>query len=125
MNKPREEKLKSLTPSGKKDESFFELVFHVVRQIPRGRVTSYGAIAAALGTKLSARMVGWAMNSAHNVKPKVPAHRVVNRNGWLTGKMHFAYPEQMQELLEKEGVMVVDDAVVDFKKKFWDPGEEM
>jgi methylated-DNA-protein-cysteine methyltransferase-like protein len=96
----------------------------VVRQIPRGRVTSYGAIAAALGTKLSARMVGWAMNSAHNVKPKVPAHRVVNRNGWLTGKMHFAYPEQMQELLEKEGVMVVDDAVVDFKKKFWDPGSE-
>jgi methylated-DNA-protein-cysteine methyltransferase-like protein len=124
MNKPREEKLKTLTPSGKKDESFFELVFHVVRQIPRGRVTSYGAIAAALGTKLSARMVGWAMNSAHNVKPKVPAHRVVNRNGWLTGKMHFAYPEQMQELLEKEGVMVVDDAVVDFKKKFWDPGSE-
>jgi methylated-DNA-protein-cysteine methyltransferase-like protein len=124
MNKPREEKLKTLTPSGKKDESFFELVFHVVRQIPRGRVTSYGAIAAALGTKLSARMVGWAMNSAHNVKPKVPAHRVVNRNGWLTGKMHFAYPEQMQELLEKEGVMVIDDAVVDFKKKFWDPGSE-
>jgi methylated-DNA-protein-cysteine methyltransferase-like protein len=124
MNKPREEKLKTLTPSGKKDETFFELVFHVVRQIPRGRVTSYGAIAAALGTKLSARMVGWAMNSAHNVKPKVPAHRVVNRNGWLTGKMHFAYPEQMQELLEKEGVMVVDDAVVDFKKKFWDPGSE-
>jgi methylated-DNA-protein-cysteine methyltransferase related protein len=125
MNKLREEKLKSLTPSGKKDESFFELVFHVVRQIPRGRVTSYGAIAAALGTKLSARMVGWAMNSAHNVKPKVPAHRVVNRNGWLTGKMHFAYPEQMQELLEKEGVMVSDDAVVDFKKKFWDPGKEV
>ena len=124
MNKPREEKLKTLTPSGKKDETFFELVFHVVRQIPRGRVTSYGAIAAALGTKLSARMVGWVMNSAHNVKPKVPAHRVVNRNGWLTGKMHFAYPEQMQELLEKEGVMVVDDAVVDFKKKFWDPGSE-
>jgi methylated-DNA-protein-cysteine methyltransferase-like protein len=124
MNKPREEKLKTLTPSGKKDETFFELVFHVVRQIPRGRVTSYGAIAAALGTKLSARMVGWAMNSAHNVKPKVPAHRVVNRNGWLTGKMHFAYPEQMQELLEKEGVIVVDDAVVDFKKKFWDPGSE-
>jgi len=122
MNKPREEKLKTLTPSGKKDESFFELVFHVVRQIPKGRVTSYGAIAAALGTKLSARMVGWAMNSAHNVKPKVPAHRVVNRNGWLTGKMHFDHPEQMQELLEKEGVMVVDDAVVDFKKKFWDPG---
>ena len=122
MNKPREEKLKTLTPSGKKDESFFELVFHVVRQIPKGRVTSYGAIAAALGTKLSARMVGWAMNSAHNVKPKVPAHRVVNRNGWLTGKMHFAHPEQMQELLEKEGVKVIDDAVVDFKNKFWDPG---
>ncbi len=119
------EQLKSIKPSGKKDESFFEQVFEVVRLIPKGRVTSYGAIAAALGTKLSARMVGWAMNASHVIKPKVPAHRVVNRNGLLTGKMHFAYPEQMQELLEKEGVKVVDDTIVDFKKHFWDPAEEL
>jgi methylated-DNA-protein-cysteine methyltransferase-like protein len=115
--------LKSLKPSGKKEESFFEQVFDVVRQIPTGRVTSYGAIAAALGTKLSARMVGWAMNASHVVKG-VPAHRVVNRKGMLSGKMHFAYPEQMQELLEKEGVMVVDDEVQDFEKLFWDPLKE-
>lgn len=119
------EKLKTVKPSGKKDESFFELVFEVARQIPKGRVTSYGAIAAALGTKLSARMVGWAMNGSFRVRPKVPAHRVVNRNGMLSGKMHFAYPEQMQELLEKEGVKVVDDKIVDFEKKFWDPVKEM
>jgi methylated-DNA-protein-cysteine methyltransferase-like protein len=117
--------LKTVTPSGKKDESFFELVFDVVRAIPKGRVTSYGAIAAALGTRLSARMVGWAMNASHAMKPKVPAHRVVNRKGLLSGKMHFAYPEQMQELLEKEGVMVVDDQVQDFDKKFWDPAKEL
>lgn len=106
-------------------ESFFEAVYDVVRQIPRGRVTSYGAVAAALGTKLSARMVGWAMNGAHKVRPKVPAHRVVNRQGLLTGKMHFAYPEQMQELLEKEGVQVTDDAVQDWSVKFWDPAVEL
>jgi methylated-DNA-protein-cysteine methyltransferase-like protein len=123
--KTSSEKLKSVKPSGKKDESFFELVFEVARQIPRGRVTSYGAIAAALGTKLSARMVGWAMNGAGRVKPKVPAHRVVNRNGMLSGKMHFAYPEQMQELLEKEGVKVVNDKVQDFEKRFWDPAKEL
>lgn len=117
--------LKSVTPSGKRDETFFELVFDVVRQIPKGRVTSYGAIAAALGTRMSARMVGWAMNASHNMKPKVPAHRVVNRNGLLSGKMHFDYPEQMQELLEKEGVKVVDDQVQDFHIKFWDPAKEL
>jgi methylated-DNA-protein-cysteine methyltransferase related protein len=119
------EKLKSVKPSGKKDESFFELVFEVARQIPKGRVTSFGAIAAVLGTKLSARMVGWAMNGSFRVRPKVPAHRVVNRNGMLSGKMHFAYPEQMQELLEKEGVKVKDDKVVDFEKRFWDPVKEL
>ena len=121
----RQETLKSIKPSGKKDESFFEQVFDVVRLIPKGRVTSYGAIAAALGTKLSARMVGWAMNAAHNIKPKVPAHRVVNRNGMLSGKMHFAYPEQMQELLEKEGTKVAEDKVVDFDQKFWNPATEL
>ena len=120
-----QETLKTVKPSGKKDESFFEQVFEVVRLIPKGRVTSYGAIAAALGTKLSARMVGWAMNASHVTKPKVPAHRVVNRNGMLSGKLHFAYPEQMQELLEKEGVKVIDDKVVDFTKKFWDPAVEL
>jgi len=120
-----QETLKTVKPSGKKDESFFEQVFEVVRLIPKGKVTSYGAIAAALGTKLSARMVGWAMNASHVTKPKVPAHRVVNRNGMLSGKLHFAYPEQMQELLEKEGVKVIDDKVVDFTKKFWDPAVEL
>lgn len=117
-------KLKSVKPSGKKDESFFELVFEVVRQIPKGRVTSYGAIAAALGTKMSARMVGWAMNDSHRVRPKVPAHRVVNRQGLLTGKIHFDPPGRMQELLEKEGIKIVDDQVQDFRNKFWDPAKE-
>jgi len=124
-NIPLNEKLKTVTPSGKKDESFFELVFDVVREIPKGRVTSYGAIAAALGTRSSSRMVGWAMNGSHRVRPRVPAHRVVNRQGLLTGKMHFEYPDQMQELLEKEGVQIVDDKVVDFAKKFWDPVKEL
>src|SRR5215213_8383201 len=119
------EKLRSVKPSGKKDESFFEMVFEVVRQVPKGRVTSYGAVAAALGTKMSARMVGWAMNSAGRVKPKVPAHRVVNRQGLLTGKIHFDPPEKMQELLEKEGTKVKDDQVQDFEKKFWDPATEL
>ena len=107
------------------NDNFFERVYEVVRQVPYGRVTSYGAIAKYLGAARSARMVGWAMNASHMMKPKVPAHRVVNRNGLLTGKMHFAYPEQMQELLEKEGVDVVDDKVVEFEKKFWNPAEEL
>ena len=119
------EKLKSVTPSGKTDHSFFDLVHDVARQIPKGRVTSYGAIAAALGTKLSARMVGWAMNGAHKARPKVPAHRVVNRNGMLSGRHHFTPPEKMQTLLEKEGIKVVDDTIVDFKKIFWDPASEL
>src|SRR2546423_10072058 len=93
------EKLSLVKPSGKREESFFELVFEVARQIPRGRVTSYGAIAECLGTKLSARMVGWAMKGSHQPTVKVPAHRVVNRNGMLTGKHHFETPTQMQELL--------------------------
>jgi methylated-DNA-protein-cysteine methyltransferase-like protein len=117
-------RLKSVKPSGKKEESFFELVHEVARQIPKGRVTSYGAIAVALGTKLSARMVGWAMNGAHRVKPKVPAHRVVNRNGMLTGKFHFATPTQMENLLKKEGIKVKDDKVVGFEKIFWNPADE-
>ena len=113
--------LHSVRPSGKREASFFELVYDVVRQIPRGRVTSYGAIAAALGAKKSARMVGWAMNNAHVVKPKVPAHRVVNSRGLLTGKIHFGEPDRMQQLLEKEGIQIKDDQVVEFQKIFWDP----
>jgi len=119
------EKLKTVKPSGKKEESFFEMVFEVVRQIPKGRVSSYGAIAAALGTKMSARMVGWAMNSSFRVRPKVPGHRVVNRLGMLTGKIHFNPPEKMEELLTKEGISVKDDQVQDFEKKFWDPAKEL
>jgi methylated-DNA-protein-cysteine methyltransferase-like protein len=115
--------LKKLPPTGRKDESFFALVYEVVRQIPRGRVTSYGAIAEALGTRSSARMVGWAMNGAHAVHPAVPAHRVVNRQGMLTGKIHFATPTHMQELLEAEGIVVKDDQVQDFEKLFWNPAD--
>jgi methylated-DNA-protein-cysteine methyltransferase-like protein len=118
-------RLKSVKPSGKKDENFFELVYEVARQIPRGRITSYGAIARCLGTKMSARMVGWAMNGAGNVKPKVPAHRVVNRNGMLSGKHHFATPDQMEMLLKKEGVRVKNDIIIDFEKLFWDPAKEL
>ncbi|MEO5995475.1 MAG: MGMT family protein [Chitinophagaceae bacterium] len=119
------DKLSTVKPSGKREESFFELVFEVALQIPYGRVTSYGSIANCLGTKLSARMVGWAMNAAHNSLSKIPAHRVVNRNGMLTGKNHFETPTRMQELLEAEGLKVVDDKVVEFKKLFWDPAQEL
>lgn len=118
-------KLKSVKPSGRKDESFFELVYEVARQIPKGRVTSYGAIAACLGTKLSARMVGWAMNGAGRVRPKVPAHRVVNRLGILSGKHHFNPPGSMELLLKKEGVKVKNDQIVNFEKHFWDPVKEL
>jgi methylated-DNA-protein-cysteine methyltransferase-like protein len=118
------EKLASVKPSGGKDDSFFELVHEVARQIPRGRVTSYGAIAACLGTKMSARMVGWAMNTCHLAKKPVPAHRVVNHAGLLTGRHHFDPPEKMEQLLEKEGVVVRNDKVVDFARLFWDPAKE-
>jgi methylated-DNA-protein-cysteine methyltransferase-like protein len=118
-------KLKSVKPSGKRDDNFFELVYEVARQIPKGRITSYGAIANCLGTKLSARMVGWAMNGAGKMKPKVPAHRVVNRNGMLSGKHHFDDPDQMERLLNKEGIKVKNDTVVDFEKLFWDPAKEL
>ncbi|MEE4258106.1 MAG: MGMT family protein [Bacteroidales bacterium] len=107
------------------DPSFFEKVYDVVRLIPYGKVTSYGAIAAYLGTKGSARMVGWAMNASHTAKQNVPAHRVVNRNGLLTGKHHFGTPTIMQQLLESEGIVVIDDQVQDFEKYFWDPGIEL
>jgi methylated-DNA-protein-cysteine methyltransferase related protein len=108
-----------------KSHSFFDDVHAVARQIPKGRVTNYGAIAKYLGSGLSARMVGWAMNAAHIAKPKVPAQRVVNRNGMLSGKMHFATPTLMEELLKKDGVEVVNNTVVDFEKRFWNPAVEL
>ena len=107
------------------DQSFFEKVHEVVRLVPRGRVTSYGAIAKYLGTGMSSRMVGWAMNASHGADEPVPAHRVVNMNGLLTGKHHFPTPDRMEQMLKKEGVKVKDDQVVDFKKKFWDPAVEL
>lgn len=106
-------------------ENIYEVIFAVVREVPKGRVTTYGAVAAAIGVKSGARMVGYAMNHTNGVKPKVPAHRVVNRNGLLTGKHHFSPPERMQQLLEKEGVKVKDDKVVDFDARFWDPLTEL
>jgi methylated-DNA-protein-cysteine methyltransferase-like protein len=104
----------------KSNENFFEKVYAVARQIPFGKVTSYGAIAKALGTARSARMVGWAMNAAHNLED-VPAHRVVNRKGLLTGKHHFEGTNLMQQLLESEGINVVNNQIVDFENHFWTP----
>lgn len=104
---------------------FFSKVYVIVRQIPPGRVTSYGAIAKYLGTTGSARMVGWAMNASHTHNEFVPAHRVVNRNGLLTGKHHFDTPNAMKELLENEGVQFKDDQILNFEKHFWDPAKEL
>ena len=106
------------------DPSFFELVYEVVKLIPKGKVTSYGAIARYLGTGSSARMVGWAMNAGHGYDPALPAHRVVNRNGLLSGKHHFG-GETMAQRLESEGIKVMEDTIVDFKKHFWDPNTEL
>lgn len=121
--KPAKEKIP--VKDGSKKFTFFEDVWAVARQIPKGRVTSYGAIANYLGAKMSARMVGWAMNAVNNIKPKVPAHRVVNRNGILSAKMHFGTPTRMQELLEKEGIKIENDTIVDFEKYFWNPLTEL
>ena len=106
-------------------ESFFDDVFEVVAKIPYGRVTSYGAVAEYLGLRGSARMVGWAMNASHTSGRNVPAHRVVNRNGLLTGKHHFGGLKVMEQLLRSEGIKVKDDKVVNFEKLFWDPGKEL
>jgi methylated-DNA-protein-cysteine methyltransferase-like protein len=103
------------------DENFFERVYEVAEKIPFGRVTTYGAIAERIGSKGSARMVGWAMNSSHHSLRAIPAHRVVNRNGLLTGKHHFGGTNVMKELLENEGVKVEDNKVVDFEKLLWKP----
>ncbi len=105
--------------------NFFEQVYQVARLIPKGRVTSYGAIAAALGARSSSRMVGWAMNDCRSARPKVPAHRVVNRIGMLSGKHHFEDAGAMESLLKKEGIAVRNDQVVDFGKLFWDPSKEL
>jgi methylated-DNA-protein-cysteine methyltransferase related protein len=123
--KKKPEPLKAVTGTKTDSHNFFEQVYQVARAIPKGRVTSYGAIANCLGTKMSSRMVGWAMSQAGLVTPKVPAHRVVNRVGLLSGKNAFGSPTRMQELLEKEKVQVKDDKVQDFAKKFWDPAKEL
>ena len=106
-------------------ENIFDAIYDIVRSVPKGRVTSYGAVAAAIGAKSGARVVGYAMNASFGAKPKVPAHRVVNRKGMLTGKHHFTPPEKMQQLLEKEGIKINDDKVVAFDKLFWDPMKEL
>lgn len=105
------------------DTGFFQRVYDVTVQIPFGRVTSYGAIARYLGAPRSARMVGWALNGSSKVE--VPAHRVVNRNGLLTGKHHFQGTNLMQQLLESEGIVIKDNRVADFEKVFWDPNQEL
>jgi methylated-DNA-protein-cysteine methyltransferase-like protein len=104
---------------------FYNDVYEVVCLIPKGRVTNYGAIAKYLGSARSSRLVGWAMNVSHSFKKKVPAHRVVNRNGLLTGKHHFSDPYMMQRLLEREGVKVENNKVIEFDELFWDPNKEL
>jgi methylated-DNA-protein-cysteine methyltransferase-like protein len=104
---------------------FYDMIYEVVRHVPRGRVTSCGAIAKYLGSPQSSRLVGWAMNQSHSQKKPVPAHRVVNRNGELSGKHHFATPTLMEELLKNEGIKVKNNAIVNFKKVFWDPAVEL
>jgi methylated-DNA-protein-cysteine methyltransferase-like protein len=108
----------------KQNKDFFEAVYQIVRLIPRGKVTTYGAIAEALGAKQAARMVGWAMNASHRLND-VPAHRVVNRSGMLTGKMHFENEMDMQRRLEEEGVSIMDNQVLDFSHRFWNPSKEI
>lgn len=107
------------------DPDIYEAIYEIVRRVPKGRVTTYGAIAAAIGARSGARLVGYAMHSCVNAKPKVPAHRVVNSSGLLTGKHHFATPTRMEELLKKEGVAVKNDKVVGFRDLFWDPLTEL
>ena len=105
-------------------ENFFENVYEIVKLIPKGKVTSYGAIAAYLGSKGSARMVGWAMNASHSL-PDIPAHRVVNAKGLLTGKANFSTPNQMEDLLKNEGISIINHQIKDFENHFWNPMEEL
>ncbi len=109
----------------KKNNGFFDSVYDVVCLIPLGRVTSYGSIAAYLGSPQSSRMVGWAMNNAHQQTRFIPAHRVVNRNGILSGKHHFNGTDTMQQMLESEGIQIENDKVIDFKNLFWNPAKEL
>lgn len=109
----------------KKDDGFFSKVYEVSRKIPKGRVTSYGAIAAFIGAPGAARMVGWALNNCHSLDEFIPAHRVVNRNGLLTGKHHFPGETLMADLLKGEGIKVENDKIVDFQKLFWDPNKDL
>jgi methylated-DNA-protein-cysteine methyltransferase-like protein len=120
MNKQKDNFI--IIPSQKKtsrDDDWMQKIYDLVRKIPKGKVISYGAIADSIGSRLTARMVGWAMNAAHQIKPKVPAHRVVNRNGLLTGRHHFATPNLMQELLESEGIEIKDHQIVNFTQHLW------
>lgn len=105
----------------KRDFDWIAKIYEIVRTIPKGKVTTYGAIADIVGARTTARMVGWAMNASHTAKPKVPAHRVVNRNGLLTGRHHFASPMLMQELLEAEKIKIIDNQIINFEKHFWQP----
>ena len=109
----------------KNKEDIYAAIYDIVRCIPRGRVSSYGVIAASIGAATGARLVGYAMNHCHGLLPEVPAHRVVNRVGLLTGKHHFSPPEKMQQLLEAEGLTIIEDQVQDFEKVFWDPAIEL
>lgn len=113
-----------MTSDKENNKDFFLQVYDVVRQIPYGKVMTYGHIARLLGAAKSARMVGWAMNASHRLKD-VPAHRVVNRKGLLTGKMHFETPETMEKRLKKEGIEVKDDQIIDFEQKLWDPFKDL
>jgi methylated-DNA-protein-cysteine methyltransferase-like protein len=109
----------------KSNDSFFEKVYEITQLVPYGRVTSYGAIARFLGSGQSARMVGWALNASHTRSGFIPAHRVVNRNGLLTGKHHFGNSSTMRQLLENEGIIVEEDKILNFQEKFWDPMKEL
>jgi methylated-DNA-protein-cysteine methyltransferase-like protein len=108
-----------------KNNDFFARVYEVTKCIPYGRITSYGAIARCLGSGRSARMVGWALNVCHSKPEFVPAHRVVNRIGLLTGKHHFGNSTTMEQLLKNEGIIIENDQIINFKEKFWDPGKEL
>ena len=109
----------------KANNDFFSKVYEVTKRIPYGRITSYGAIARYLGSGRSARMVGWALNVSHSNREFIPAHRVVNRNGLLTGKVHFGNSTTMEQLLENEGIIIENDRIINFEEKFWDPGTEL
>jgi methylated-DNA-protein-cysteine methyltransferase-like protein len=117
--------LRMQRPIQKSDNDFFSKVFEVTKCIPYGRITSYGAIARYLGSGRSARMVGWALNISHTNREFIPAHRVVNRKGLLTGKHHFGNSTTMAQLLENEGIIIENDRIINFEEKFWDPAKEL